>query len=334
MKKIYTIVLFASCFFIKANAQSQFHMSNITPIPVDAKNINLTSGVLTLDTLMPPVFSMTCFTSDVSPLVYYGLGAAGYLTGSNSYGETEAAQRYAFTGSGTLTEVLVAYAKKSGTTATTSAKVYSINTAKKPGTALGTSGTVAISNITTNGSFTTYTFSPGVALTADFAVAAVLPTTASAGDTTAVLSTKGNCHSADSLAYVSIPNFGGYNFLNQLVNSSTPNNDTMMDLIIIPVVNVAGGVNEFPSNKGLTLMGAYPNPATDFTTLRYRLDESSTVAVKVFDITGKEIQTSSEKLSAGSHELRISLKGISAGNYYYTIKTDKSQLTSKFIVTK
>ena len=82
------------------------------------------------------------------------------------------------------------------------------------------------------------------------------------------------------------------------------------------------------------MLGAYPNPAQDFTNIRYRIDEPTNVSVEVFDLTGRVIEHSSEKLTAGTHDIKISLQGVSAGNYYYTIKTKNSQLTSKFAVTK
>lgn len=99
-------------------------------------------------------------------------------------------------------------------------------------------------------------------------------------------------------------------------------------------INTTVNVNEYLSSNGLTLMGAYPNPAKDFTTIQYRLDQPSAVSVNVFDMTGRVILNSSEQLSAGTHDVKISLKDIPAGNYYYTIKTNASQLTSKFAVVK
>lgn len=322
-------MFFALFLFHTANAQSALSLGALTPVSVEAKNSN--PGLLALDTMTPPVFTMACFTGDAAPLVYYQMGAAGMLVGNNSYGETEAAQRYAFTGSGTIGEVLVMYGHVTGTTGTTAAKVYSI-TAKKPGTVLGTSGTVTLANITTTG-YTSYTFSPTVSVTTNFAVASVFPTTAAAGDTVAVVSTKETCHSVDSLSYMKIPNYGGWLFANQLLNVTIPR-DTSLDLVILPVVNVTTGINEYPNNNGLTLMGTFPNPARDFINLRYRLEEQSAVSIEIFDLTGRIIEKSSENLSAGEHNIKVSLKDLSAGNYYYTIKTGKTQLTSKFAVIK
>ncbi|HCS20613.1 MAG TPA: hypothetical protein DIW47_08635, partial [Bacteroidetes bacterium] len=84
----------------------------------------------------------------------------------------------------------------------------------------------------------------------------------------------------------------------------------------------------------LTLMGAYPNPAKDFTNISYTIMEQATVSVNVFDLTGRVILNSSQPLSAGTHNIKVSLKDIPAGNYYYTITTGDARLTSKFVVAK
>src|ERR1035438_7351839 len=280
MKKFYTIIALLAPFFCVAQSQSKLSNINLTPISIESALKNGNPTTLSLDTLKPPVCTMACFTGDPTPLVWYKLGTAGMLAGNNSYAETECAERYAFTGSGTIGEVLVMYGHTHGTTGVTSAKVYSITAGKLPGTVLGTSGTITIANISTTG-YTSYTISPSVAVTSNFAVSAVLPTTAATGDTVAIVSTKETCHSVDSLSYLNIAQFGGWCFINQLMNVTVPN-DTSMDLMILPVVTVANGINEYPSSKGLTLMGAYPNPANDFTNLRYRLDEPSTVSIEVF----------------------------------------------------
>ncbi|MBI4944771.1 MAG: T9SS type A sorting domain-containing protein [Bacteroidetes bacterium] len=106
-----------------------------------------------------------------------------------------------------------------------------------------------------------------------------------------------------------------------------------IDIFSYVTITTNTGINEYPSNNGLSLLGAYPNPANDFTNIRYRINEPTTVSVEVFDLTGRVIEQRSEKLSAGTHEMKVSLKDVASGNYFYTIKTGSTQLSSKFIVT-
>lgn len=329
MKKIYTLFTFLAPFAI-CTAQSQLPVKNLNLVAVEATSEkSALSSLVILDTLKPASFTMACFTSDPTPLVYYTLGAAGYLAGNNSYGETECAQSYPFTGSGTISTVLVRYGKKAGVSGTTSAKIYAVDaTTKLPTTVMGTSGIITISNIPATG-YTSYTFAAPVTVTAEFAVAAILPIPA-AGDSVAVVSTKQGC-ATNNLSSLNIPQFGGWNTIADLITSdSIP--DTSIDLTIRPVVNTVGGIGEYPSSNGLTLKGTYPNPANDFANIQYHISTPSVVSVEVFDLAGRVLQQSSEQLSSGNHQVKLSLKDIAPGNYYYTIKTEAAELTSKFVV--
>lgn len=333
MKKLYTILSLVAPFMVfTAQAQSNLSQNTLSPVPVATLSDKGGNSVLVIDTMKPASFTMACFTGDATPLVYYKLGAAGYLAGTNSYGETECAQRYTFSGSGTISQVLVRYGKKAGTNGTTSAKVYNVDpTTKKPTTVKGTSAAITISSIPATG-YTAYMFSTAVSITTNFAVACVLPTTAASGDSVCVVSTKEGC-STDSMSYLNIAQFGGWNTVAYLINGAGAE-DTSIDLVIRPVVNLSSGINEYPSINGLTLMGASPNPANDFTNIQYHIDAPGVVSVEVFDLTGRILQKSSEKLSAGNHDIKLSLKDLASGNYFYTIKTGDAELTSKIIVTK
>jgi len=334
MKKIYSLLILSAT-VVSAFGQARIS-GTMNPVSVEAGTVVKRSNpsILVIDTMDTPVFSMACFTGDVAPFVFYNLGSAGYLAGNSSYGQTEVAQRYSFTGNGTISEVLIWYAVAKAANGTTSAKVYSINaTTKTPQTALGTSPVVLTGSILTTG-YTSYTFSPAVSVTADFAVASVLPTTIAAGDTACIVSTKLSCFSPDSSSYLNIPAFGGWNEIKALVNTPPTPQDSSIDLMIKPVIDITTGINSYPSSNGLTLKGAYPNPATTFTSIRFATQSVSDVSLQVFDLSGKVIEAKTEKFSAGNHEWKISLKDIAEGNYYYTITTGEAQLTSKFVVTK
>lgn len=323
MKKIYAVAfLLMSGLFCSLSAQNSVAVG--AGIPVTKPTVSVISTQMVVDTLEPGSWGMP-YQCDTA-FVYYNLlaPASGFAFGNNSYGEIECAQKYYATG--TVSEVLVWYAYKTGTTGTTSAKIYSISpTTKGPMTVLGTS-----SNTVTTGSilttpYTAYTFSPPVAVAISFAVASVFPTTA--GDTVAVVSTKLGCSTPDSLSWANAAAFGGWDHVKGLFGVN-------LDLVILPIADVGAGINEYPSSNGLTLMGAYPNPANDFTNIRYNIKEQTNVSIEVFDLNGRVILNSSEQFSAGTHDIKISLKDISVGNYYYTIKTGDAQLTSKFVVAK
>ncbi len=331
MKKIYTaIALFVSCLFMTANAQLTQSKTELGSLSYSTVQLFPLSGnipqPLTTTTLVPTSYSYTCASTQalysfniVRPIVV----DSGYVFGNNVYGETGCAQKYLnYTGS--ISQLLVRVGHKAGTTGNTYGEIYSINPAtRKPQALSGTTSAVTTGSITTTG-FTAYTFTTSITVTNGFFAAVVLPTTA--GDTIGIVSNKMGCSTTDSLSWLNVPSFGGWMNVPTVFGSNT-------DISILAVGDVNVGVNEYSSN-GLSLLGAYPNPANDFTTLRYRLEEPSTVSIEVFDLTGRVIEKSSENLSSGNHDIKVSAKNLSSGNYYYTIKTDKSQLTSKFIVTK
>ncbi len=106
------------------------------------------------------------------------------------------------------------------------------------------------------------------------------------------------------------------------------------DALIIPIINCATGIDSYATSNGLTLKGTYPNPASEYTNITYSIKEPSIVSIKVFEVTGRVIQESSTKLNAGEQTMKVDLKDLAPGTYYYTIKTNKTQLTSEFLVVK
>ncbi len=341
MKKFYFSLLLFSVAVASAFGQARIS-GTVNPVSVEAatfiKGSNPSS--MSMDTLWPPVVNLPCFTG----AVYYNWAppAVGFVSGNCSLPQappnptavgTEVAQRCTFSGTGTISEVLVYYGYKSTTgpgTGTTTVKLYTVNTLKKPGTTLSISAAVTVANVDDQGGFTSYTFGTPVSVTTNFFASVVFPTN---GDTVVVWSSTLTCNSVDSLGAIRFASPYGWNLYSALFNRNNVR-DTMIDIMIFPIVDNVTGTNEHPSSGSLTLLGAYPNPAASFTNIRYEISESSIVAIKVFDLTGRVFEKYSENLQAGKHEMKVSLKNIPAGNYYYTIKTDRGTLTSKFVVAK
>jgi hypothetical protein len=327
MKKLYSLLIFSVA--VASASFGQTISSGYVGTPVSAAVLKHgTPSVMSPDTLMPPSFGMPVQCDSAPKLYNWQAPASGYVFGNSSYGEIECAQKYY--GNGTVDEVLVWIGYTTGATGSTTAKIYTIDpTTKGPSsTVSGTSLPVLISAISTS-ALTSYSFAPTVAVTNEFACALVFPTTT--GDTVAVVSTAIGCATADSLSWMNFPAFGGWLATVQAIQGN-PN----ADLYIMPVGTLVGsatGVNEYSAN-GLALTGAYPNPANEFTNITYRIDEASSVNVNVFDLTGRVVLNSTEQLSKGTHEIKVSLKNVPAGNYYYTVTTATSKLTSKFSVVK
>lgn len=80
---------------------------------------------------------------------------------------------------------------------------------------------------------------------------------------------------------------------------------------------------------------AYPNPATDFTTIKYTLANDADVTITLTDISGKVVyNTNVGNKGAGTHNTVISTTEFSNGVYMYTITANGKKVTRRIIVNK
>lgn len=84
----------------------------------------------------------------------------------------------------------------------------------------------------------------------------------------------------------------------------------------------------------------YPNPFNPITTIRFSLPVSSSVTLKVFDITGREIQTiMSNTVVAGTHEVQWNGRNgaglpVASGVYLYRLEAGKQVITRRMVLLK
>ncbi len=79
----------------------------------------------------------------------------------------------------------------------------------------------------------------------------------------------------------------------------------------------------------------YPNPTSTNTTLSFTIEDQETVALDVYDITGKIVmQTAKTQYSAGSHNLTIDTEKIEAGIYFIKIQIGNNVASQKISVVR
>ncbi|MEM7038671.1 MAG: T9SS type A sorting domain-containing protein, partial [Bacteroidota bacterium] len=108
------------------------------------------------------------------------------------------------------------------------------------------------------------------------------------------------------------------------------------DAFIVPVIddNPMVGIAA-PTAEGLTLLGNFPNPASEVSTIRFSLSQEEEVHIKVFDMAAREIYNSGWVMTtAGEQQVQIDVSEKPVGSYYYTIQTRSTKLTSKLHVMK
>lgn len=100
----------------------------------------------------------------------------------------------------------------------------------------------------------------------------------------------------------------------------------------IQVTGVQGAVKE---PKDFVLFQNYPNPFNPTTVINYQLPVSGQVALKVYDVLGKEIETLvDERQSAGNYSVTLDAGNLSSGVYYYRLQTAKETITRKMVLIR
>lgn len=94
------------------------------------------------------------------------------------------------------------------------------------------------------------------------------------------------------------------------------------DFIQLPLAQqVITGTDDFISSR-FTLDDCYPNPAKERTTMRFRVNRSSTVTIDLLDVSGKRLRTLvNGEYEPGDHKVEVDLSGLQAGNYIYQLKS-------------
>lgn len=79
----------------------------------------------------------------------------------------------------------------------------------------------------------------------------------------------------------------------------------------------------------------YPNPFNSSTIIKFSIDKTQFVNLKIFNIQGKLIQNFvNESLKSGVYEINFNSQNLPSGIYFYQMKTDNSIFSKKMILIK
>lgn len=357
MKKIY-LTLGLGVLFLGANAQ-QKSSTVITENPINFSvlaNGDIAAKVAATSTLTPPTFTAGGCATNTANIVYYStaqytatpsytIDARGYMFGTNKEFQTQGtttftlentltAQKYSFTGTANVTDIIV-YAGKITSDAATSmvtAAVYSENaTTKAPSAQVGVVGTKALNSFVP-GANIIHLASPAAISTGNFFATVQSPAIGGAThDTLAIISTKVGCSTTDSLCWRKLVVNGGVFSQWSSVKSDFGVN---VDALIFPVIDITTGLSSV-SKGNLTLLAAFPNPAANEISINFGLNQSSKVEIEIYDVTGKVINTIKlDNLEIGNHTSKINTSSLSSGVYMYSVKSENARMFSKFTIAK
>ncbi len=118
------------------------------------------------------------------------------------------------------------------------------------------------------------------------------------------------------------------NFINGSAEDGTPYSP-------LPVARQQITSNEAFFHDRFGLDDAWPNPAHDFTQIRFRINATVDVSINMYDIHGKLAKTVlQERRDPGEHVVEVSLEKLPAGIYIYQVKAGLLNESKKLIVRK
>jgi photosystem II stability/assembly factor-like uncharacterized protein len=121
---------------------------------------------------------------------------------------------------------------------------------------------------------------------------------------------------------------------NRHIRATTHGNGVYERSLVQNPVGLVSQHNEIPKEFGLSQN--YPNPFNPSTNIKFAVSKESNVAIKVYDINGREIFTLvNEKLKAGSYSLKWDASVYSSGVYFYRMTSSAGfNETRKMILVK
>ncbi|MEK9138198.1 MAG: T9SS type A sorting domain-containing protein, partial [Bacteroidota bacterium] len=83
------------------------------------------------------------------------------------------------------------------------------------------------------------------------------------------------------------------------------------------------------------LLQNYPNPFNPSTTMRYDLPEQSHVALKIYDLLGREVGILVDEVEgAGSKSVQFDASRLASGVYFYRLSAAAFVQTKKLILVR
>ena len=132
------------------------------------------------------------------------------------------------------------------------------------------------------------------------------------------------------------------NFANENIGISIGSEGTEIYSIdggITWLTGITSNVNPADKKFDAKLSQNYPNPFNPSTVINYSIPDNSTVSIKIYDMTGREVRTLVNSYQApGSYSVKFDAANLSSGIYFYVLRanTGKNEITKtmRMILTK
>ena len=96
-----------------------------------------------------------------------------------------------------------------------------------------------------------------------------------------------------------------------------------------------GFENNRPLSGKILLNQNYPNPFAESTSINWQLPQAAHVVLKIYDFTGREVQTLVDcEQAMGEHKVDFNAISLPAGVYFYKLQANGIMETKKMICFK
>lgn len=114
-------------------------------------------------------------------------------------------------------------------------------------------------------------------------------------------------------------------------------NSNFYNFTYITKVNGTVGINNLTTvyDKDFSLQQNYPNPFNSSTEIKFNLPKAGNVKIVVYDITGKELQTITNKFyTSGNQSVNFNADKLSSGVFFYKVSYENFSLIKKMVLIK
>jgi Secretion system C-terminal sorting domain len=135
---------------------------------------------------------------------------------------------------------------------------------------------------------------------------------------------------------ISLPNFGdidGDGYLELLfVVDDSQNSHLLKVYSTMASVSINNNSIQVPNYE---LKQNYPNPFNPSTTIEYSINKTADVQIKIYDISGREIQSLAKGVQGiGTYKVNLTSENLSSGTYFYQIIVNGISEAKKMVVIK
>ncbi len=346
MKKIY-LTFGLAALFLGANAQQKtIKLQPRATGSIAIANPNVGVNAVSTSTVIQITTQTTTSLTVEGVQTSTACTGGGYLVGTNCYGDLAKSNffppaTFASVTSSSITNVSFALFKAgtmgtNGTVKTVTCSIYNGTMASGPTGAAIAMATASLSQIVaaqtgTNSLFLyTFTLTPVATPAAGFFASLSIPNTA--GDTIAIVN---QASAPANYGWEKQSDNVWYDMSSAAAWTSAYKGSFSIYPTLMGTVATATATGIKTNSNELSLVSAFPNPATDEVSINFGLNQASSVEIEVYDVTGKLAQAIKlENLQVGEHTSKLNVSDLKAGVYMYSVKSTNAKMFSKFVISK